>query len=310
MGKIEVLPGLRNLIDDYTEKTRAATEDVKVVLLEKHGNLSKQVEIFTRKYETLQVEAQEASIGFIETYRRVVKPLLKQAGSAVSDTNSHSSTDNSNNHDGSNATHRHSNPRSGSLTGMEGDSCSANASQQLQEAKTASEKLHSDLMNVESDLVEMAQELIASMEVSIEAVGVEARELATEHFRSIEMLENNFFENVSQLAVTLLERMASEDAEEDDLLTDECRAILNDRDALNNAINGSHDIHIGKLLAQEDAMREQSLAQIADRIKNAKEREWARNRARVAEVIQLKEKHLAEINRVHDELNRVDDEFY
>lgn len=307
MSKIEVLPGLRNLIDDYTEKARAATEDVKVVLLEKHGNLSKQVEIFTRKYETLQVEAQEASIASIETYRRVAKPLLKQAGSAVSDTNSNSSVGNSS---GSNVIHSHSSHHNGSLTGMDADSSAANALQQLQEAKAASERLHSDLMNVESDLVEMAQELIASMEVSIEAVGVEARELATEHFRSIEMLENNFFENVSQLAVTLLERMASEDAEEDDLLTDECRAILNDRDALNNAINGSHDIHIGKLLAQEDAMREQSLAQIADRIKSAKEREWARNRARVAEVIQLKEKHLAEINRVHDELNRVDDEFY
>lgn len=310
MGKIEVLPGLRNLIDDYTEKARAATEDVKVVLLEKHGNLSKQVEIFTRKYETLQVEAQEASIASIETYRRVAKPLLKQAGSAVSDTNSNSSMGNSSNNSGGDAIHSHSSHHSGSLTGMDADSSAANALLQLQEAKAASERLHSDLMNVESDLVEMAQELIASMEVSIEAVGVEARELATEHFRSIEMLENNFFENVSQLAVTLLERMASEDAEEDDLLTDECRAILNDRDALNNAINGSHDIHIGKLLAQEDAMREQSLAQIADRIKSAKEREWSRNRARVAEVIQLKEKHLAEINRVHDELNRVDDEFY
>jgi len=165
-------------------------------------------------------------------------------------------------------------------------------------------------MNLESDVVETAQELIAAMESSIEAVGSEARDVSTEHFRTIEVLENNFFENVSQLAVQLLERMASDDGEDDDYLTDECRAILNDRDALNNAINGSHDIHIGKLLAQEDAMREGSLAKVAEIVKGAKDQEWTRNRARIAEVLHLKEKHLAEINRVRDEINRVDEEFY
>ena len=40
--------------------------------------------------------------------------------------------------------------------------------------------------------------------------------------------------------------------------------LLSCRDALNNAINGSHDIHIGKLLAQEDVMREQSIAKISE----------------------------------------------
>lgn len=165
-------------------------------------------------------------------------------------------------------------------------------------------------MNIESDLMEAAQELIASMEGSIEAIGAEARDVATEHFRAIEVLENNFFESVSQLAVTLLERMATEDGEEDDFLTDECRAILNDRDALNNAINGSHDIHIGKLLAQEDVMREQSLAKIAEVIRRAKDDEWRRNRERVAEVLHIKEKHLGDITRVRDELNRVDEDFY
>ncbi|GAB9464796.1 hypothetical protein Gpo141_00002222 [Globisporangium polare] len=276
MNKIEVLPGLRNIIDDYNEKAKAATEDVKVVLMEKHTTLSKEVDQFKAKYEKVQLEAQESSIQAIEGHRRVAKQLLKQAGVAQTSENE------------------------GSGAGQ----------QFLNEAKASTEKLHSELMNLESDLVETTQELIASMEVSIEAVGAEAREIATEHFRTVEVLENNFFENVSQLAVTLLERMASEDGEEDDFLTDECRAILNDRDALNNAINGSHDIHIGKLLAQEDVMREQSLAKIADVIKSAKDREWARNRARIAEVLNIKEKHLSEISKVRDELNRVDDEFY
>ncbi|RLN78575.1 hypothetical protein BBJ28_00001937 [Nothophytophthora sp. Chile5] len=281
MNKIEVLPGLRNIIDDYTEKAKASAEDVKLVLLDKHSGLAKQVDAFTTTYKKFQVEAQEASIRAVETHRRTAKQLLRQASAAHSATASDA--------DGS-----------GSSVGL----------QLLQDAEASSEKLHGELMNLESDLVETAQELIAAMEGSIEAIGSEAREVATEHFRTIEVLENNFFENVSQLAVTLLERMASEDGEDDDYLTDECRAILNDRDALNNAINGSHDIHIGKLLAQEDAMREQSLAKVAEIVKNAKEQEWTRNRARIAEVLHIKAKHLSEINHVRDEINRVDEEFY
>lgn len=278
MNKIEVLPGLRSLIDDYSEKAKAATEDVKIVLLEKHGTLSKEVDQFKTRYEQVQRDTQDGSIRAIESHRRVAKQLLKQAGisQSISENND------------------------GAVAGQ----------QLLQEAKVSTEKLHIELMNLESDLVETAQELISSMEMAIEVVGTEAREISTEHFRTIEVLENNFFENVSQLAVALLERMASEDGEEDDFLTDECRAILNDRDALNNAINGSHDIHIGKLLAQEDVMREQSLAKIADIIKSAKDQEWTRNRSRIAEIINIKEKHLSEINKVRDELNRVDDEFY
>ncbi|RLN58117.1 hypothetical protein BBJ28_00001351 [Nothophytophthora sp. Chile5] len=281
MNKIEVLPGLRNIIDDYTEKAKASAEDVKLVLLDKHSGLAKEVDAFTTTYKKFQVEAQEASIRAVETHRRTAKQLLRQASAA------HSAT--ASDVDGS-----------GSAVGL----------QLLQDAEASSEKLHGELMNLESDLVETAQELIAAMEGSIEAIGSEAREVATEHFRTVEVLENNFFENVSQLAVTLLERMASEDGEDDDYLTDECRVILNDRDALNNAINGSHDIHIGKLLAQEDAMREQSLAKVTEIVKNAKEQEWTRNRARIAEVLHIKAKHLSEINHVRDEINRVDEEFY
>lgn len=278
IGKIEVLPGLRNIIDDYSEKATAATEEVKAVVLGKHLNLTEEVDSFKATYEKLQTDAQEASIRAISLHRQRVKELLKQAA----------------------ATHT-----------SEADESSSEMGQQLlQEANLSSEKLHNELMNLESDVVETAQELIAAMENSIDVVSSEARDVTIEHFRTIESLENNFFENVSQLAVTLLERMTSDDGEDDDYLNDECRAILNDRDALNNAINGSHDIHIGKLLAQEDAMRDQSLAKVAEIIRGVKSQEWSRNRARVAEILDLKEKHLADIDHVRDEINFVDEEVY
>ncbi|KAL7679824.1 putative leucine-rich repeat domain superfamily [Plasmopara halstedii] len=278
ISKIEALPGLRNLIDDYTEKAKVATEEVKLLLLDKHANVTKEVDTFKATYEKLQSDTQKASIRAINSHRQKAKELLKQATATQA---------------------------------SEADRLSSKVGQQLfQEATFSSEKLHDQLMNFESDVVETAQELITALESSIDVISSEAREITTKHFRTIENMENIFFENVSQLAVTLLERMASDDGEDDEYLTDECRAILNDRDALNNAINGSHDIHIGKLLAQEDAIREQSHVQVADIIKNAEVHEWSRNRARIAEVLHLKDQHLSEINHVRDEINREDEEFY
>jgi hypothetical protein len=196
MSKIEILPGLRNLIDDYTEKGKTSTEEIKLILLEKHALLTKEMNLFQQKYHKLQQDAQQASIQATEIYRRTVKNLLKKASTSTTST---------------------------SNTNQE------QAIQALHEAEVLAEKLYQDLMNHESDLVEIVQELILSMEVNIENISTQSREISTEHFRAIEVLENNFFESVSRLAVTLLERMASEDGEEDDFLTDECRAILNDR---------------------------------------------------------------------------------
>ncbi|KAF0682463.1 Aste57867_25415 [Aphanomyces stellatus] len=271
ISKIEVLPGLRNLIDDFTEKVKTATEDIKLVLLEKHALIQHECESFASQYKKENATSQAVSIAACERYKHVAKHLFKQVG------------------------------------GEGGGDATALV---MAEASAACDALNTELMGHESTLVEFAAEAIAILDVRIEAVGNESRGIATEHFRNVEQLENNFFDAVTQLAANLLERLATEDGEDDDFLSDECRAILNDRDALNNAINGSHDIHIGKLLAQEDLMREQNVAKIHDIIKTTKDDEWSRNRWRVAEIINMKEKHMAEIMALRDELNRPDDDFY
>ncbi|EQC39161.1 hypothetical protein SDRG_03367 [Saprolegnia diclina VS20] len=270
ISKIEVLPGLRNLIDDYTEKVKAATEDVKVVLLEKHASIQAACTGFKSQYKKQNDTTQHNSIHACERYKKAVKHLFKQAVATAD----------------------------------------ADVTPVLGQAQAACEGLNTELLEHESLLIEFAQDAIASLESHIETIGIEARAVATDHFRTIETLENHFFDAVTQLAANLLERMATEDGEEDDFLSDECRAILNDRDALNNAINGSHDIHIGKLLAQEDSMREQNVTKIHEVIKTAKDDEWTRNRKRVAEIINMKEKHLSEIAALREELSRTEDEFY
>lgn len=45
-------------------------------------------------------------------------------------------------------------------------------------------------------------------------------------------------------------------------------------------------------------------------LKDMSEKEWTRNRTRVAEIIALHEKQQTEINDLKEEVTRVDDEFY
>ncbi|RHY83928.1 hypothetical protein DYB26_008883, partial [Aphanomyces astaci] len=218
---------LRNLIDDFTEKVKTATEDIKVILLEKHAAIQRECDGFALEYAKEKDVAQKKSIAQCEKYRRVAKRLFKASAAGPPTTE-------------------------------------AEVARVTAESQAACIELNTELMGIESSLVEFAHDAISTLDVRIEAVGNESRGIATEHFRNVEQLENNFFDGVTQLAANLLERLATEDGEDDDFLSDECRAILNDRDALNNAINGSHDIHIGKLLAQEDLMREQNVAKIHD----------------------------------------------
>ncbi|RQM31281.1 hypothetical protein B5M09_007561 [Aphanomyces astaci] len=218
---------LRNLIDDFTEKVKTATEDIKVILLEKHAAIQRECDGFALEYAKEKDLTQKKSIAQCEKYRRVAKRLFKASAAGPPATE-------------------------------------AEVARVTAESQAACNELNTELMGIESSLVEFAHDAISTLDVRIEAVGNESRGIATEHFRNVEQLENNFFDGVTQLAANLLERLATEDGEDDDFLSDECRAILNDRDALNNAINGSHDIHIGKLLAQEDLMREQNVATIHD----------------------------------------------
>ena len=77
-----------------------------------------------------------------------------------------------------------------------------------------------------------------------------------------------------------------------------------------NAITGAHDIHIGKLLAQEDLKREQGTAKMTKLIQTSKDFEWQRNRTRISEIIHLREKNKDEIGELTELLARPDEDYY
>lgn len=227
MGKIAILPGLSNLREDYHEKVRACTDVVITSLLANHDNMCRHVRDHESRVSRHQTRAQKKSIDTSERYRKFSKRVFQRMKNTL---------------------------EPDVLTNDD-----TNIPELLDEARVQCEKLHDQLLNVEMDLVDTCQQSQNELEKDLMVIESTFREGSTEHFRQVEDLENGFYEAVSQLSVNLMERNAtSEDGEEDDFFTEECRALLSDRDALTNAVSGSHDIHIGKLLAQEDAIREKA----------------------------------------------------
>ena len=72
--------------------------------------------------------------------------------------------------------------------------------------------------------------------------------------------------------------------------------LLSDREALVVSTQGSHDTHLGKLLAQEDAVRDditKSFQTVQDDVKTEHSEQ---NRARVSEIQRMLESYINDIN--------------
>lgn len=161
IGKIAAIPGLQNIKDDYGDKVKSCIDNVKSALLEKHSSIMREKENFKKVYNKLQQSTDSRSIEEHEKYRRKVKKLFQSVRNA-SDTGS-----------------------------PVGDI--------LSEARDLSQALKEELMSQESNVVDQCQELLEHFETSVEAVASEIAETTTEFFRSVEDLENSFYESVSQV---------------------------------------------------------------------------------------------------------------
>nr|CCA23963.1 conserved hypothetical protein [Albugo laibachii Nc14] len=298
MNKLCALPGLRNLMDDFLDKAKVVTESVKLLLLEKHCQLSSRIQAFKTAIAQLTANAQQKSIASCDLYRSKVKQILKQTKNTIQVAQTPSSVVSS----------YQSKPLAASSP-SDLQALIVAGFQDLQQAEKMIEGLHVELMGIESDIVETSQESLAALEIDVDAISGDVRTITSDHFRAIEEHENVFYDSVCQLAANLLERTTYEDAEDDDYLTEECHAILSERDALTSAINGSHDVRIGKLLAQEDLLREQNIAKNEDVMKTTREEEWSRNRSRVLEIINIKAKNLEQVAHLLEELKHLEDDF-
>ena len=68
-------------------------------------------------------------------------------------------------------------------------------------AHSENESLIQKLMELETTLVEQCHGLVDTLESQVESIGNSSRDVATEHFRAVEELENHYFDAVTQVYV-------------------------------------------------------------------------------------------------------------
>jgi hypothetical protein len=124
-------------------------------------------------------------------------------------------------------------------------------------------------------------------------------------FRGVEAMEDAFFNGMRQLVHDLLEKFQNELLGDD--VSDEVKSILLDRDMCMNAVAGSHDIHIGKLLEEEEAMRSKETAKFVFLVEGQREEEYNRNRARGMEIENLLNSNYEEMDEMLAQENLDDD---
>ncbi|KAJ8387133.1 hypothetical protein AAFF_G00160730 [Aldrovandia affinis] len=139
---------------------------------------------------------------------------------------------------------------------------------QIELCSEETQELHDSLMSLELQLADQLEEIIKDFERNI---GDMCRDL-----------ENIHNEKILEISMTTMEKVAKNELEEASL--DELRALLADKDTVENAVSASHDTHLLKIDNREDELLTRINGWMEELMKKLHHDVIARNRRRIAEI--------------------------
>lgn len=169
----------------------------------------------------------------------------------------------------------------------------------LDDLKGANDELRKQLLRLEVECVEQKLEVTDAFEIAYGEIKAEILDHQQTFFRAVEASEDSFNEAIVGIAEQWVKQAQEGNL---DAVSDELAALATDRDSLFGYITGSHDTHVGKLLAFEDECRERTNKRYADTLGGARAAERKRNRDRIVEVNHLYEHNLSNIREVLEDL--------
>lgn len=146
--------------------------------------------------------------------------------------------------------------------------------------------MQNDLMEIELHQCEEEEQLLSEFERNYLELMNENTEAVSGHFTSFRDCQKAFNESVLSMTQQELERFAGGDGG-DEALTEEQREVLKEKEPLLAAIQASHDMHLSKIDAKEDAMTQQQTRAFNKMIAGDKETAAQRNRSRISEIAAL-----------------------
>lgn len=172
----------------------------------------------------------------------------------------------------------------------------SSAEANLRDLHEKNAELHDKLMEFEMQIVDIVADLVQEFDRNYsEIVDVNKGHISS-YFTQIRELEDAYFESTTANAMSLLEKFAS--GELDDVVSEEARAVLQDKDTLLNAIQASHDAHTTKIDGLEDKLGNGEVKRLNDLIAGLKQWESKRNRDRVAEIHALHGRNRDDVDKV------------
>ncbi|GAX80910.1 hypothetical protein CEUSTIGMA_g8345.t1 [Chlamydomonas eustigma] len=159
--------------------------------------------------------------------------------------------------------------------------------------------LKDELLDIEMEVVESLQELVAEFDRNYSEIAEANKANYSAYFGQVRDFQNNFFAALSQQALAMFEKYNQENSDIESL-PEEARLLLQDKEQLVNALQASHDLHTVKIDTLEDRLATTEMRRANELAhKNAM---WAakRNRDRVSEIVNYVERNMIELEEMAD----------
>ena len=256
--KLKLLPGHTVLFEDFRENFQGLSLPFRGVGLERAAEREAEYALFEAALAKCRARSHEGAVGVIDRHNKDRKRLFADARRRVE----------------------------------RGERVEAAFFRALQKE---ADDVAADLVDMEVQQGEQFKELIDTLEGAFNKLLAASADSQQTYFRGVEELQEKYNSELNTRVMELLDQAGSGELPPDEDITDQAKAMLMDRDLCINACVGSHDIHMGKLLEQEDHMRVSETAVFKGQLEGNGEGEAERRRKRGMEIKQLSQYYEKEV---------------
>ena len=284
LSKLRTLPGVNEMLEDYQDKCNEACEEFRALGLEQYELRKTEHSSFVTVVERTRDKAAVEARTLVETFNvekiATIQDVLSMFNRAGEED-----------------------------TKFSGIEDMYEAKKRLQNLHTRVKELRDLLIGIEVKQLEVQDKMLNEFESRYGEIKNKNLELQNICFRKVEDCETAHSTALGELCNGLAEKLSNGEL---DHLSEETRELIGNKEVLDTAIQGSNDIHIGKLLAKEDETRAEEMSMFKGSLNGFKEEKLLKSRARLAEIKSLAQDLTLDISSVLREISeegRDEDEY-
>jgi hypothetical protein len=282
LSKLRMIAGVNEMLEDYQDKVNEACEEFRTVGLEQHDLRIQERTMFENTVKKSRDVAASKARSLVEDFKSEKAKTVVEVMSTVARIAEEDSK----------------------FSGMED---LHHAQKMLRDMLARVDGLADELIGIEVKQLEMQDKMLNEFESRYGDIKNRNLELQNNCFRKVEDDETEYSRQLGELCNSLAEKLANGEL---DHFTEEARELIGNKEVLDTAIQGSNDIHIGKLLAREDETRAEEMAMFKNALAEYKAEKLEKSRARLAEIKTLQAELKADLKQtIRDVRERAEDEF-